>query len=102
MKIFWSWQSDTSGKTGRYFVRDALLDAIKTLRQPEDIEGPTKAKNRESMHLDQDRQSVTGSPALTDTIKRKSANPLCSLATSRLYRRFRSGRASKTRARSGT
>jgi hypothetical protein len=71
MKIFWSWQSDTPGKTGRYFVRDALLDAIKVLKQPEEVEEPTKAESRESMHLDQDRQNVTGSPALADTIKRK-------------------------------
>jgi hypothetical protein len=71
MKIFWSWQSDTSGKTGRRFVRDALLGAIKILKQPEEVEEPTRAENRESMHLDQDRQNVTGSPALADTIKRK-------------------------------
>ena len=71
MKIFWAWQSDTPGKTGRHFVRDALLEAIKVLKQPEEVEEPTKADNRESMHLDQDRQSVTGSPALADTIKRK-------------------------------
>jgi hypothetical protein len=32
MKIFWSWQSDTPGKTGRYFVRDALLEAIRVLK----------------------------------------------------------------------
>jgi hypothetical protein len=41
MKFFWSWQSDTPGDTGRYFVRDALLAAIKQLRQPEDVEEPT-------------------------------------------------------------
>jgi hypothetical protein len=35
MKFFWSWQSDTPGAIGRYFVRDALLAAIKQLRQPE-------------------------------------------------------------------
>jgi hypothetical protein len=71
VKIFWAWQSDTPGKTGRHFVCDALIDAIKILKQPEDVEEPTKAENRESMHLDQDRQDVTGSPPLADTIKRK-------------------------------
>jgi|SRR5262249_1144877 len=71
MRIFWAWQSDTPGKTGRHFVRDALLEAIKILKQPEDVEEPTRAENRETMHLDQDRQNVTGSPALADTIKRK-------------------------------
>lgn len=71
MKIFWSWQSDTPGKIGRHFVRDALLEAIATLKQPDEIEEPTQAENRESMHLDQDRQDVTGSPPLVDTIKQK-------------------------------
>jgi len=28
MKIFWSWQADTDGKTGRHFVRDALTEAV--------------------------------------------------------------------------
>jgi len=71
MKIFWSWQSDTPGKTGRHFVRHALSDAITVLKQPDEIEEPTQAANRESMHLDQDRQDVTGSPPLVDTIKQK-------------------------------
>jgi hypothetical protein len=68
MKIFWSWQSDTPGNTGRHFIRKALLDAIAVLKQPEDIEEPTQVENRESMHLDQDRQGVTGSPDLVNTI----------------------------------
>ena len=38
MKIFWSWQSDTQESTGRYFVRDALIEAIAYLKVPEDIE----------------------------------------------------------------
>ncbi len=72
MKIFWSWQSETPGKTGRHFVRAALLEAIERLKQPEgEVEEPTQAENRESMHLDQDRQGVTGSPGLADTIKKK-------------------------------
>jgi hypothetical protein len=44
------------------------LDAITALKQPDEIEEPTQAENRESMHLDQDRQGVTGSPGLADTI----------------------------------
>jgi hypothetical protein len=74
MKIFWSWQSDTPGKIGRHFVRDALMEAIATLKQPDEIEEPTQAENRESMHLDQDRQDVTGSPPLVNTIKQKIRN----------------------------
>jgi hypothetical protein len=72
MKIFWFWQSDTPSKTGSYFVRDALLDAFKVFKQPEEVEELTQAENRETMHLDQDRQSVTGSPGLAERIKRKT------------------------------
>lgn len=71
MKFFWSWQSDTPGETGRYFVRDTLLAAIKHLRQPEDVEEPTTAAHREALEITSDRQGVTGSPPLAATIKRK-------------------------------
>jgi hypothetical protein len=64
MKIFWSWQSDTPGKTGRYLIRDALKDAIDQLKQTLDIEEPA----REDLHLDQDIQEITGSPDLVRTI----------------------------------
>jgi len=36
-EIFWSWQSDTPGHIGRYLVRDVLKDAIKKLKQAEEI-----------------------------------------------------------------
>jgi hypothetical protein len=68
MKIFWSWQSDTHGKTGRHFVRAALIEAIKELKQAEDVEEPSEREAREAIHLDHDRQGVTGSPDLAPTI----------------------------------
>jgi hypothetical protein len=68
MKIFWSWQSDTPGKTGRHFVRDALSGAVEDLRAPPDIEEPTTGFDREAIHLDSDRQGVPGSPDLAATI----------------------------------
>lgn len=71
MKVFWSWQSDTPGSIGRYFVRDALIEAIKQLKVPQEIEEPTEAANREAIHADFDRQGVTGSPPLAATIKKK-------------------------------
>jgi hypothetical protein len=71
MKIFWSWQSDTPGKVGRHFVRDALRLAIDALKQAPDVEEPTAAETRESIHLDHDRQGVTGSPDLARTIFEK-------------------------------
>jgi len=64
MKIFWSWQCDTPGKTGRFLVRDALRDAIEKLREAPDIEDAV----RDALHLDQDIQGVTGSPDLARTI----------------------------------
>jgi len=67
MKIFWSWQSDTPGKIGRFVVRDALKDAIDKLKQAQDVEEPV----RDMLHLDQDIQGVTGSPDLVRTIFEK-------------------------------
>jgi hypothetical protein len=49
MKIFWSWQSDTPGKVGRHFVRDALRLTIEALKQAPDVEEPTAAETRESI-----------------------------------------------------
>lgn len=71
MKVFWSWQSDTPGKTGRHFVRRALHDAIEELRQPKDIEEPSERDVKDGLHLDHDRLGVTGSPRLLDTIFKK-------------------------------
>jgi hypothetical protein len=71
MKIFWSWQADTHGKTGRHFVRDALSKAIEELKQPDDVEEPLEREARENVHLDQDRQGVPGSPDLAATIFKK-------------------------------
>jgi hypothetical protein len=71
MKVFWSWQSDTPGKIGRYFVRDALQEAIKQLKQAPDIEEPTERETRSEMHLDQGRQGVSGSPDLARVILEK-------------------------------
>jgi hypothetical protein len=42
MKIFWSWQSDHDGKISHYFVRDALSDAIKTLKAESSLEEPSE------------------------------------------------------------
>jgi hypothetical protein len=71
MKVFWSWQADTPGKTGRHFVREALAEAIAALKQPEDVEEPSERETREALHLDHDRQGVPGSPDLAPTIFRK-------------------------------
>jgi len=71
VKIFWSWQSDTPGKTTRHFVRAALADAIKALKEPEEVEEPSERETREALHLDHDRQGIPGSPDLAPTIFEK-------------------------------
>lgn len=71
MKVFWSWQSDIPGKTGRHFVRSALKAAIEELRQPADVEEPSEREMKDRLHLDHDRQGVTGSPRLLETILTK-------------------------------
>lgn len=73
MKVFWSWQSDTPGNIGRFFVRDALRDAIERLRAEPDIEEPERTETREALHLDSDRQGVSGSPDLAALIMEKIA-----------------------------
>lgn len=64
MKVFWSWQSDTPGKIGRFLIRDALKEAIAELKTMPEIEEPA----REALHLDYDREGVPGSPELVRTI----------------------------------
>jgi hypothetical protein len=68
MKIFWSWQSDTSGKTGRHFVRDALDEAVAALKLES---SPLEPGDREALHVDQDRQGVSGSRDLFPEIVKK-------------------------------
>ncbi len=64
MKIFWSWQSDTDGKVGRHFVREALEAAIEDLREDLSLSEPVRG----GLHLDHDRKGVSGSPDLVRTI----------------------------------
>jgi hypothetical protein len=71
MKVFWSWQSDTPGKIGRHFVRDALNAAIERLKEPPEIEEPTAREARSAMHLDHDREGIPGSPDLARVILEK-------------------------------
>ena len=71
MKIFWSWQFDTPGKTGRHFVWDVLADAIAVLKEPSDVEEPSEREAREALHLEDDRKGVEGSPDLAPTIFKK-------------------------------
>jgi hypothetical protein len=58
MKVFWAWQADISGKIARYFVREALEQAIVELKQPRDIEEPPEESRRNDLHLDHDTKGL--------------------------------------------
>lgn len=62
-KVFWSWQSDRPGKTGRHFVRNALEDAIAAILANSDLE-----ESQRDLHLDHDRKGASGSPDLARLI----------------------------------
>jgi hypothetical protein len=70
VKIFWAWQSDLPGKTGRHFVRGALEEAIERIKQSGDIEEPGE-QFQNGIHLDHDRKGLSGSPDLAIEILRK-------------------------------
>lgn len=73
MKVFWSWQADTHGKTGRHFVKSCLADAITAVVQATvDVDEPDREESR-AIELDQDRMGVVGHPGLADTIFAKIA-----------------------------
>ncbi|MHC2676972.1 hypothetical protein ACVI1J_009135 [Bradyrhizobium diazoefficiens] len=71
MKIFWSWQSDTPKDVGRFFVRDALREAIEALKTDEHVLEPLERESAAKLELDSDRQGVPGSPDLAATIFEK-------------------------------
>jgi hypothetical protein len=71
VKIFWSWQSDTPGKTGRHFVRDVLQLVVEEIKQSLEVEEPTEREARAAIHLDHDRKGVGGSPDLARLILEK-------------------------------
>ena len=64
--IFFSWQSDTDEKTGRYFLRDTLQLALKDVAADTSVE-----EAHRSLDLDHDTKGVPGSPSIATTIYRK-------------------------------
>jgi hypothetical protein len=70
MKVFWAWQSDLPGKTGRHFIKEALNEAIDRINESRDIEEPDEAL-QSGMHLDHDRKGLSGSPDLANEILKK-------------------------------
>jgi hypothetical protein len=70
MKIFWAWQSDLRGKTGRHFIKGALEEAIDRINESREIEEPDE-NLQNGMQLDHDRKGLPGSPDLANEILMK-------------------------------
>jgi hypothetical protein len=71
MKIFWAWQFDLPGKTGRHFIRGALEAAISQINQTEDIDEPDEEFQEGKLILDYGRKGLKGSPDLANEILKK-------------------------------
>lgn len=65
MKVFYSWQSDTSSKIGREFIHDALIEAA-TLASTE-----LSLDESERIEVDRDTKGVLGNPSIAETILKK-------------------------------
>lgn len=61
MKVFYSWQSDIDGKINRYFILEALENAVKNL----------KDKGTFDIEIDQATRGEPGTPDIPDTIFKK-------------------------------
>jgi len=75
MKIFWSWQSDTHGKTGRHFVKKSIETAINELKSEIILDESIR-----DLEIDHDRKGVSGSPDLAKTILDKISNSIVFIA----------------------
>lgn len=49
-------------------MRAALTEAIRQLKEPEEVEEPRERDLREAIHLDHDRKDVSGTPPIADVI----------------------------------
>jgi hypothetical protein len=71
MKVFWSWQSDTPEKLGRFLVRDALDKAIGQLNKALDVIEPEAREKAVAMRPDSDTAGKPGSPPIVSTVFEK-------------------------------
>ena len=62
MKVFWSWQSDSLGKTNRHMIKGAIADAIAMIQQEMDLNEAMRPE------IDHDTHQVPGSPDVASTI----------------------------------
>lgn len=64
MKVFWSWQDDSSPKENRFFIQDTLKEAVAVV-------GHDYAEADRPPELDHDTKGLSGSVAITDAILSK-------------------------------
>jgi hypothetical protein len=68
MKVFWSWQDDSPGKTNRHFIKAALEEAVAA------IEGDYAAEDADRPELDHDTKGVAGAKEIVPTLMAKIAS----------------------------
>jgi hypothetical protein len=68
LTVFYSWQSDSPPDINRYFIEEALQEALKRLHSDATLEN---ALRDVTVELDKDTQGVAGSPPIAETILRK-------------------------------
>jgi hypothetical protein len=67
MKVFWSWQDDSPSKTNRYFIKEALEEAINAL------EGEFELDDADRPALDHDTKGIPGAAEIVPVIMEKIA-----------------------------
>lgn len=69
LKIFYSWQSDTPAKIGKYFIRKSIDEAVEKLKSDVKLEEANR-----NISVEQDTENVLGSPPVAETIFAKIRN----------------------------
>jgi hypothetical protein len=64
--VFLSWQADTSTRTGRNFLREALEEACRAIGTDTAVDEALR-----DLSVDSDTQNVPGQPPIVDTIFNK-------------------------------
>lgn len=68
MKVFWSWQDDSPGKTNRHFIKAALEAAVTALA------GEYELEDADRPALDHDTKGVSGAAEIVPVLMDKIAN----------------------------
>ncbi len=63
VKIFWSWQDDSPGKTNRHFIKAALDEAVAA------IKGDYEAEDAVRPELDHDTKGVAGAREIVPILR---------------------------------